>query len=390
MKTRLILTLSLLLALIVTSCKNAAYVDLGKKAVEVDSLIIKARAAGHNNLDSLRAVRKEKALGYILGVDPARVDAANYHAAARLFYAAGKADSARLVLEKYAPAGSDPEPLSLLFSLYMEQGQTDKAEQLFREKLKSVAGEQIEAMYMELIYGYEEQNALDKALSLADAAMAELPAEAAAGIALEKAELLNLKGDKAGALALLQALKTNKALDPRMMRAVDAKTNLYKLVGTPAPEWQAGVWIDSRPFKLKELRGKVVFLDFWAPWCGPCRAMFPHIKKLYGEYADKGLVIIGLTRYYGRFNQLGQNLRDLKPAEELEWIKKFKTFHKIPFAYAVAEGEQASANELGYGVYGIPHMVLIDKKGIVRDYAIGSGPASEEKLSQGVARLIAE
>jgi len=118
--------------------------------------------------------------------------------------------------------------------------------------------------------------------------------------------------------------------------------------------------------------------------------MFPHLKKLYGEYHDQGLVIIGLTRCYGRFNQLGQNLRDLAPAAELEWITKFKEHHQISFPYAVADAEEAAANEAAYGVYGIPHMVVIDKKGVVQEYAIGSGPSSEKKLDDAIARLIAE
>ena len=243
---------------------------------------------------------------------------------------------------------------------------------------------------MGLLYGYQEQNQLQNAIAIADAAIAALPAEQAGSIILEKADMINQSGDKKAALALLQQLKTANPDDARMKRAVAAKSNLFNMIGNPGSEWKASVWIDSGPLTLKSLRGKVVFIDFWAPWCGPCRAMFPHIKQLYADYKDKGLVIVGLTRYYGRFNQLGQNLRDLGSADELEWIKIFKQHHKIPFAYAVAEGEAAMANELAYGVYGIPHMVLIDRKGMVRYYAIGSGPASEEKLSKGVAELIAE
>jgi thiol-disulfide isomerase/thioredoxin len=390
MQKRVIAAVIILLAVSFLSCQRASYQDLSKKAAEVDSLIIKARAAGVTNMDSLRTARKDKALTYIMGVDPRKIGVDNYHAAARLFFAAGKKDSALQVLEKFAPAQKEREALTLLFNLYIEKGQVSRAEELFTNAIKELPGGRSAGFYMDLIYSYEEKDELAKAIAIADDAIASLPKEDATFVILEKAELLNLSGDKKGALSLLQQLKEDNPNDPRMMRAINAKANLYNLIGSPAAEWKAAEWIDSKPLALKELRGKVVFLDFWAPWCGPCRAMFPHIKKLYVDYADKGLVILGITRYYGRFNQLGQNLQNLTPAEELEWIKKFKLHHEIPYPYAVAEGDAAAANELAYGVYGIPHMVLIDKKGVVREYAIGSGPASEEKLSKAVALLIAE
>ncbi|HNY91602.1 MAG TPA: redoxin family protein [bacterium] len=379
-----------LMALFLLSCQDAAYLDLGKKAVEVDSLIIKARAAGLSNMDSLRAARRDKALSYIAGVNPERVRAENYHAAARLFFAAGKADSARLLLEKYAPAGSDREALDLLFSLYLQKGDPVKAEQLFRDKLANLAGEEAGEYYLNLLYGYQEQDQLDKAIAVADAGIAALPPETKGSLVVEKADMLHQKGDRTAALALLDDLKKSIGAEDRLQRAIAAKTTLFNLIGAPAKEWRAAGWIDSGPMLLKDLRGKVILLDFWAPWCGPCRAMFPHLKKLYGEYHDQGLVIIGLTRCYGRFNQLGQNLRDLAPATELEWITKFKEHHQIPFPYAVADAEEAAANEAAYGVYGIPHMVVIDKKGVVQEYAIGSGPSSEKKLDDAIARLIAE
>lgn len=53
--------------------------------------------------------------------------------------------------------------------------------------------------------------------------------------------------------------------------------------------------IDGKPVSLKDFRGKIIMLDFWASWCGPCRAAFPHVRELYNKYKDKGFVIIGVS-----------------------------------------------------------------------------------------------
>jgi len=67
----------------------------------------------------------------------------------------------------------------------------------------------------------------------------------------------------------------------------------WELLGKPMPIW--GADLSGKPIDEKTLDGKVVLLDFWATWCGPCVAEFPHLKLLYQKYKDKGFEIVGYT-----------------------------------------------------------------------------------------------
>jgi len=380
------LLLGMLIALFCFSCGESPYAGLTQKAAQVDSLVIKGRALGLANIDSLRQARIALAKKYIAGLELSKITQADEWPAAKLFIAAGKLDTAMTMLEKLETNDARDQ----LFDLYLQKGKVDQAAQLFDQHLKASAGDQIGMYYEGLFYGYQEVGRNTEAMKITETAIASLPPAESVSFSLEKAALLYEDGKKNEALALLQELKKSYKDDPRALRGIEAKWNLFNLIGRPAPELKIAQWIDGKPVSMKDLRGKVVFLDFWAPWCGPCRAMFPHMKKLYAEFHDKGLEIIGVTRYQGFFNQLGQNLKNLAPEAELEWIRKFKAHHEMPIVYAVASMDEGRKNEATYGVYGIPHMVLIDKKGIVRLYTIGSGKSSEDKLQKGVEELLAE
>jgi thiol-disulfide isomerase/thioredoxin len=149
-----------------------------------------------------------------------------------------------------------------------------------------------------------------------------------------------------------------------------------------APEIDIAEWIDQKPLKLADLRGRVVILDFWATWCAPCRFTMPKLKSLQERFKRDGLVVIGLTQFFGRAEKTV-----VTPPEELAYLRSYKKDLKLPYAFAVAND---SANNMRYGVHSLPTAFVIDRRGRVRYIAVGASEADDGSLIAFVEKLLAE
>lgn len=178
-------------------------------------------------------------------------------------------------------------------------------------------------------------------------------------------------------------------------RQLEGARKLAELVGKPAAPLADDVksWLNGDPLKDEDLKGKVVLLDFWAVWCGPCIATFPHLKEWNEKYKDKGLVIVGLTRYYNftwddEAARIKRSTSKLTAEEENEMLRKFAEHHSLHHRFALQKDDSDLAEY--YAVSGIPHVVLIDQEGKVRLVRVGSGPANAKAIGDMIEKLLAK
>lgn len=169
---------------------------------------------------------------------------------------------------------------------------------------------------------------------------------------------------------------------------LDPNADVWKLVEAEPdklvspPELLSTEWIDHESQKLPQFKGKVVILDFWAPWCGPCRFTLPQLQKWHDAYKDEGLVILGLTNYNGRAEG-----KVMTPAEELVYLRDFKKKNRLSYPFVIADTSQ---NDKNYGVVSIPISFLVDRNGKLRFISAGASEQELKALGEMIKKLLAE
>ncbi len=124
----------------------------------------------------------------------------------------------------------------------------------------------------------------------------------------------------------------------------------------------------SESVSLNQYRGKVVYLDFWASWCGPCRQSFPWMNAMHDKYAGKGLVVLAIN--------LDGNQTDAQ-----------KFLQENPARFALGFDPKARTPRL-FGVKGMPTSYLVDRHGRVVDVHVGFNVDKKDELELKLIKLL--
>ena len=186
----------------------------------------------------------------------------------------------------------------------------------------------------------------------------------ASGLVEIQNENPDVKAREEGFLQLSQLLAASE--DPALRRygkrIGPGKSGGTNWIGKPLE--LTGTTIDGEEFSAKEFLGKVVVVDFWATWCGPCRAAMPELQDLYRKHHATGLEVIGVSLDHDE-----------------DALAEYLSNNELPWTHITGE----SATELAqkYNVAGIPAMLLVDQSGKI----VGRGRTAKEFL-ETIASLL--
>ncbi len=225
------------------------------------------------------------------------------------------------------------------------------------------------------------------------------PSGAVADIAMMKVVFISqVLKDEDRALALLPAIAESypgteaAAYVPQFVanleRARAARVAEQALVGQPAPalhfDWASRDGLTS----LEDLKGKVVVIDFWATWCGPCISSFPNVRELVDHYAGAPVEVIGVTSLQGRVHGLEAEpiMVRSEPEREYELTARFAREYDMNWTVAFSREEVFNPD---YSVTGIPHMTIIAPDGTVRHSGLHPAMPHAEKVDM-IDAILAE
>lgn len=138
--------------------------------------------------------------------------------------------------------------------------------------------------------------------------------------------------------------------------------------GQPAPDFSAAPLRGGESLRLEDYRGKVVYLDFWASWCGPCKQSMPVLERLSKSYRDRGLVVLGV------------NIDD-----DVKTAAKFLA--EVPVSFVVVNDRDKRVAK-AYAPPTMPSSYIIDRDGRVRQVHAGFKAADAKLLETEVQRLL--
>ncbi len=156
--------------------------------------------------------------------------------------------------------------------------------------------------------------------------------------------------------------------DQHAGKAADRDAYRERWVGERAPSFSASK-LDGDPLLLSDYAGKVVLLDYWATWCGPCKAAMPELAKLYEAHHRDGLVVVGLTE------------------EPSSRVRAFLRERPVPYTIGIDPGNRSAAD---YEVGSLPTAFVIDRRGRITEVVVGAGQSAYEALTRAVVAALEE
>ena len=269
-------------------------------------------------------------------------------------------------------AGKDADCLKALLDLQMKTGSYKDAAAT-ATSIEAFATTPLQKSKAESDLGYvllleagdkNKTDTLNAAHSAFKTALTDNPKNATA-LFLDGKVLARLGQVDAASQQFKECLSCLNPKDPAYLRAQhfadDPSLSLHKM----APAFTVTA-LDGTKFNLDAMGGRVVLIDFWATWCGPCNEELPHMKKIAKEFAGEPLVIISIS-----WDSDEQKWRDFINKNEMTWVQYRDADHHLSNLFDIKA---------------IPHYFTIDADGVLTSEMLGSGSDVEGKLKKLVAK----
>ena len=182
--------------------------------------------------------------------------------------------------------------------------------------------------------------------------------------------------DKAAEGLVYQQWKLQNATEPKAFQADSGSSSTGRplgtesaLVGKPAPDFELELLGGSK-FHLAQTKGKVIILDFWATWCGPCLQAMPQVERVAGEFRDRDVQLIAV------------NLQEA-PQQITSMLERHKLHPTVVLDRDGAVAEKYAANA-------IPQTVIIDRSGMIARLFVGGGPHLDDQLRDALDAVLKE